>query len=627
MIVHDHRLGEPIGSEGKSGDWTFRHYSRGSVYRHPQHGAREIPAPIRDYWLRGLVHKLGFPTGDLTEARIAGRPLRVMPFEHGQVYWDVGTNYLFDVITPSPDEFFKALAPALFGKWDMPFEQGVVGVHAALLHTNEVIFWTYHDALGAHEHSGQTVEHGEWSLLSLSTGKQIIKKQQSERNQFCAGQCLLGDGNLLVIGGDRDTPLNDTTVRVYDPTTRTWKDLPNLAVGRWYPTIATAGHNFALAVGGEERTAGVPHSQNPTAQTVYETGAVMAPHEFDVELKALKNSTYPFVFVLPGAKYFIHLAFRTRIVPMSPLDFDSATKLAGLDATSRTFNMQGTAVLLPLRPTDSPPYRARVMMIGGGNGTGLTPAKDSCEILDLGEAKPAWKPATPMPHRRVMPDSVLLPDGRVLVVNGSLSGAADGGTEPVYEADMYDPATKTWTTLAPMKFDRLYHATALLLPDGRVLSAGTDREWNPKGFDYAHTEVEVFYPPYLFWGPRPNIGVAPGSALYGKSFTVATEQAESIKSVALIRNGSCTHSFNSDQRFVELEIKQRLGPRLWVKWTKHRISFLFGSLTIHLPQFFVSLGLELQAPPDAGIAPPGYYMLFLVSEAGVPSEAAFVRIG
>jgi galactose oxidase len=266
------------------------------------------------------------------------------------------------------------------------------------------------------------------------------------------------------------------------------------------------------------------------------------------------------------------------------------------------------------------------MVIGGGD----TPAGNTCGILDLGVANPQWKYAASMKNVRTMPDAVLLPDGKVLVVNGCASGSLMNATKPVLEGEVYDPTSDKWTTLAPMKTERLYHATALLLPDARVLTAGTDRQWNNATIkqDYAHTQLEVFSPPYLFWGPHPTIRLAPESVSYGTAFEVATDDADTIKSAVLIRNGSCTHSFNSDQRFVELEIKKRMAPKLWVRWTKQQVSSRFGSFTFSWPaEFFVSRGLELQTPPNGFVAPEGYYMLFLVSNGGVPSKANFVRLG
>jgi galactose oxidase-like protein/glyoxal oxidase-like protein len=534
-----------------------------------------------------------------------------------------------DAAPPDPGSLIPD--STLFGLWEKPFEEGVVGVHAALLHTGEVLFWTYRDEVAAHTHADAAhanVPHGEWSLLQLSTGKQVVNRQISERNQFCSGQCLLGDGNLLVIGGERDTPVNDMTVSVFEPKARTWTLRKDLPVGRWYPTVVSVAATRGLAVGGDERTAGMPMHPNWTAQYVYEKGGWDVAHEFDADLQTLGTASYPFVFVLPDARLFVHLGFKTRVLKLilNALDFGSSLKLKPVDPTVRTYGLQGTAVLLPLRPSDNPPYRARILMIGGGNGAGQ-PAKKTCEILDFGDAGLKWKSASPMKNSRMMPDAVLLPDGKVLVVNGTATGDI-GGTDPVFEAESYDPGAGTWTRLASMTVERLYHSTALLLPDARVLTAGTDREWNQPGHDYAHTQIEVFSPPYLFRGPRPAIRIAPESASYNDSFEVATDEAETIGSAVLIRNGSCTHSFNSDQRFVELKIEKRLAPRLWFQWTKKELSFGGVSYTITwpIPRILFSGGLRLKAPPNGLVAPEGYYMLFLLSN-GVPSEARFIRVG
>jgi hypothetical protein len=144
---------------------------------------------------------------------------------------------------------------------------------------------------------------------------------------------------------------------------------------------------------------------------------------------------------------------------------------------------------------------------------------------------------------------------------------------------------------------RLYHATALLLPDATVMTSGTDATWNPEVIPVSELRLEIFRPPYLFRGDRPKIVSAPGAAGYGTTLTVGTPDAASITAAALMRNGSCTHSFNPDQRHVELAIAARSDD-----------------------------ALTLTTPPDAAVAPPGWYMLFLLRD-GVPSEAEFVLVG
>lgn len=141
----------------------------------------------------------------------------------------------------------------------------------------------------------------------------------------------------------------------------------------------------------------------------------------------------------------------------------------------------------------------------------------------------------------------------------------------------------------------------MLLPDARVLIAGKDGIYNQVPYHYPEHRVELFSPPYLFKGPRPVIVMAPSSVIYDSAFNVQFDEQitppSEIGSIVLIRPGAVTHSVNMEQRLVGLAIVT-VAPGLVV----------------------------VLSPPDANIAPPGYYMLFLVSTNGVPSVASFVHV-
>jgi hypothetical protein len=128
--------------------------------------------------------------------------------------------------------------------------------------------------------------------------------------------------------------------------------------------------------------------------------------------------------------------------------------------------------------------------------------------------------------------------------------------------------------------------------------------------------LERFWPPYLFFGKRPVNRAAPRQVRYRVSFDVLVDDAAMIESVALIRSGSVTHSINTDQRFVELEILERIIAPKRIRGVATRLQ----------AYFFISDRLVLRAPPHGYVAPPGYYMLFLVSKHGVPSVARFVQL-
>ena len=315
---------------------------------------------------------------------------------------------------------------------------------------------------------------------------------------------------------------------------------------------------------------------------------------------------YPFVYVLPNGRVFVHSRYTTRF-----FDYDPQTGKGSWSdpilanyKSSRTYGYQGTSVLLPLKPGKGGYYTpARVAIFGGAgkNPTIDTPAASTTELLTADSQDPAWAYG-PNLQRRVMPDAVLLPDEKVLIVSGSRSGRGDGANskQPELRAELLDPDTEELTPMAPMRTPRLYHASAVLLPDARVLVAGKCKVFNADPYKYPEHRGEVFTPPYLLTGkPRPRILTAPCTvASAGAKIEIKVEDvpATGIKSVILIRPSAVTHSFNMDQRAVILPF----GVKEDV--------------------------IEAQAPESNWVVPPGYYMLFVVSKDGVPSEARFVRV-
>jgi hypothetical protein len=224
------------------------------------------------------------------------------------------------------------------------------------------------------------------------------------------------------------------------------------------------------------------------------------------------------------------------------------------------------------------------MEIGGSNATTTF---NTAEILDLSASPLAWKATASMTFARRWANAVLLADGTVLVVGGGASGQFTG---PVLTPELYDPVSATWTQMAAQAAPRMYHSTAVLLPDGRVLSAGQSN-------GTLQNTGEIFSPPYLFAGARPTITSAPASVGYNQQFTITTPNFASIGRVALVRAGSVTHSNNFDQRYVDLTSTSN-----------------------------GSNGLTATSPLDSNHAPPGWYMLFILS-SGVPSVASWVQVG
>ena len=185
---------------------------------------------------------------------------------------------------------------------------------------------------------------------------------------------------------------------------------------------------------------------------------------------------------------------------------------------------------------------------------------------------------------------MVLPDRTVLVSGGN--GTNEDAPTAVLESEIYHSDTNTWSLAAKAQVARMYHSIALLLPDGRVLAAGS----NPNRRD-DELRLEIFHPPYLFKGPRPFVETAPVEILYGSTITLHTPQAQDIKWVELIRPMATTHSCEPGQRIIDMPFK--------------------STDFCHI---------RAEVPREQNIAPPGWYMLFVVNRDGVPSVAKWVHL-
>ena len=302
----------------------------------------------------------------------------------------------------------------------------------------------------------------------------------------------------------------------------------------------------------------------------------------------LQLPIYPHMFVLPNGK----VAYTGNMEGdsyLGPLNGSRNTRI--LDVNSGAW----TTVAVTNIDGDSIMYAPGKILKAGSSNSGCYDNGASVATaytIDLTQASPAWQQTASMAAPRTNHNLTMLPDGSVIAIGGGRNKDGCENSPPVYEAEIWSPITKTWATMAAMATQRLYHSTAVLLPDGRVLVAGGGRNQSAPN----ELSAEIYSPPYLFKGARPSVTSVPGSATYGSNFSVSTPDAGSIASVALMRPGATTHAFDEDQRFLNLTFQQGSG------------------------------GITVQAPANANLAPPGYYMLFLINQSGVPSVASFIKI-
>lgn len=444
--------------------------------------------------------------------------------------------------------------PAVYGQWSDVMDWEIIAIHAHLLPTGQVLAW---------ERLGQT------RLWDPATGT-LSTPSQPGFDSFCTGHAFLPDGRLLVLGGHIQDGVGLPNSATYDPDRNEWNAGPNMNAGRWYPTSTTlADGNVVVVSGSIDGTLGV-NSIPQVWQTATSTWRTLADADRVLPL-------YPFMHVAPDGRVF-NSGPNTDTAYLDTTGTGTWTPVA--DRPSGLFRDYGSSVMYE---------PGKVLVIGGGPPTATT------EMIDLNSGAPSWQAGPAMAYARRQLNTTILPDGSILATGGTSAPGFNNATGQVQIAELWNPQTNSWSILDGAGEARLYHSTALLLPDGRILSAGGGAPAGG-GNDADHLNAEIFSPPYLFKGPRPTITAAPDLVRYGEAFSVQTPDAPNIARVNWVRLSSVTHAFNQNQRF-------------------NRLNFTT-----------TATGLNVTAPADPNLAPPGHYMLFILDDNGVPSVAKIIQV-
>jgi hypothetical protein len=499
-------------------------------------------------------------SGLIDEVRVYNRPLT-----RDEIQADMDAPVV--PATPRPP---SDTDPTAIGAFSKPVSYPITPVHLALLSDGRVAMW---DGFEAAVNSEHTWDPWSGAFDAIPTG----------RNLFCAGHVTLADGRLLVAGGHVQAYEGTKDTNLFNPQTDTWTRGQDMSVARWYPTATTLPDGKVFVASGDTITLGPNPDPNTPVPLINYSDTL--PEVFNpttntwsaMPSAGRKMPLYPFMFVLPNGKLFD----------------------AGPDKVTRTLDLgngQWTTVgNSPIDGQSAVMYRPGKVLKSGTWSDPEFPDRDASNkaaAIDMTAANPSWGEVAPMKYRRSFNTLTVLPDGKVLSTGGQTKTDGVDETTGVLPAEMWDPDTNTWTTMASSRRPRLYHSSALLLPDGRVLLAGG----GAYGLATNEKSGELFSPPYLFKGPRPTVTDAPSAVHYGQSFTVDTPDASRISKVSLVHMGTVTHNFDMDQRFMNLSMTAN-----------------GDSLTINGPQ-------------NANVAPPGWYMVFLIDDKGVPSYGQIVQV-
>ncbi|HKY76133.1 MAG TPA: galactose oxidase early set domain-containing protein [Acidimicrobiia bacterium] len=469
-------------------------------------------------------------------------------------------------------------------------------------------------------------------------------KAYQDRATFCADVAQLDDGRLLVVGGSdyynepsladrKEGAPTDVGVveleglrssRIFDWRTNSYTNTEPMNYGRWYPGTVTMPDGKVSVMSGVTKLI-----------KATQAGQVRRTELFDPA-----TGKWTVQYVDDASETPLPLFPRLTLMPNGKVLYNGSGQVfgpGGEDAQEAEFALQkfwnpqtkqweligpalggsrGSAsqVLLPLK---APYDQGGVLLFGGA----LAPTPSASLATTLSTLTTVTKDGRvenrltkgQLNNRRWFSDGTILPDGTILATNGGDKDAliTPGLEVPVHQAELYDPATDVWTPLSSSTRDRAYHNTATLLADGRVLIGGNsplaamfgarrDQGAGVMNNNEKDPSFEIFSPPYLFRGPRPEISYAPSGIAWGSKFPVRLAGADEIASVALIRMPSPQHAIDSDSRSVELEFDQD------------------------------GQNLTASAPPDGVVAPPGMYYLFVNKKTDkglVPSVAAVVRVG
>lgn len=466
--------------------------------------------------------------------------------------------------------------PAQTGQWSPVVDTPVVPVFQAMLPDGKVLIWDSVGDNAAESYPDQTFTRAMVWNPADNTYKRVDVQGS---NIFCAGFAHLANGNILVAGGNADQQLNGTVqTHIFNWQTETWSRGADMAGARWYPSVAETANGEEVIVGG-----------GPSIAEVYQNnGAIRELTQFTKYNARL----YPFM----GSRPDTQLAF------------------FGPYATAYTITTSGTGVITATATRDAMTRDyggfatydiGKTIVVGGGNltenGVGHVPTRTAVVMTSTASTAPTFAATGSLSIGRRQFSSTLLADGSVLATGGLTSAATSGLVDldhAATAAERWDPATGQWTVLASASRIRQYHSAAVLLPDGRVMTGGGGVCGICVTDGYLEKNVEYFTPPYLLKkADRPVISAAPATVGVNTAFTVTSSQAANIAKVALVGLGDATHAVDQGQRYVPL-----------------RFSASGTTLTV-------------TGPPTGGVAPPGYYMLFLVDKDGVPSVAKMVQVG
>jgi hypothetical protein len=452
--------------------------------------------------------------------------------------------------------------PALVGSWSAASNPGTktIGISAVLLHTGKVLLFG-----------------GKYSTTDKNTAAYLYDPVTKTGHEvpapaavFCGSITQLSDGRVLSAGGADPIPKGIVDLWLFDPVSERWIRQPDTPLGRYYPTSTKLADGRVVITAGEQLDG---TTRNPTVELYTPPPAGAEMGTLEVVGPDHPTFNYPLQWLMPDGNMLQVIGRRTFRLTTGSWTWSTLKSLPLFQGTG------AAGLMLPGGANGS----TRIMIIGGLNGD---TAVRTTQRYNYANPAGGWSSGTALPQARSHMNVVQVPDGSAYGIGGNSSGLFDGGQRTALS---YNPTADTWTNMAVQTQRRAYHSTAILLPDGRIMSAGDN---GPNG---GRQLIDYYSPPYLFKGPRPAITSAPRQVDYASQFSFSTS-GPTVTRAVLMAPAATTHANEMHARHVELAITA------------------------------TTTGFRATAP-TARVAPPGYYMLFALTANGVPSRASWVHVG
>ncbi|KAI8635328.1 hypothetical protein F5Y19DRAFT_482569 [Xylariaceae sp. FL1651] len=474
--------------------------------------------------------------------------------------------------------------PTSQGRWDSTVVLPIVPAAGALSAQGNVIFWSAYrpDLFGGG--TGQTLT-AMWTPSSQTVTQRTVT--ETHHDMFCPGISLDANGRITVTGGN-----DSKNTSIYDPTNSGWVSAAEMVIARGCVTVGdgrifTIGGSWSGGTGGKNGEIYSPTSNKWTSLP----GAVVAPMLTADAQGVYRADNHAWLFAYKANSVF-------QAGPSKAMNWYNVSSTSGSYTGAGTRAADGDAMCGNAVMFDA--VSGSILSAGGSPSYQDSNATPNAHLIKLGNvgAAPTVTKLPSMANARAFANGVALPDGTVLIVGGQSYPVPFTDTTPVFAAELFDPRTNTWRTLASIATPRTYHSIALLLPDATVVAGGGGLCGT--GCVQNHFDVQVFSPPYLFnsdgsRAARPVISSVSATQIKPGA-TLQITAAQAVASFSLVRYGSTTHTVNTDQRRVPLTT--------------------------------TASGLTYTAtlPTDPGVLVPGYWMLFAINSAGVPSVATTIKV-